>query len=436
MGLGFIFSLSEVVGSWARMATELLIKSLIPSSTTRLEAPSKVVELRRVDTNDCKNKERPNEEFDVLTKFLWQSFFYFGPILLATYLQRNMLSQVNDDLNDKPDPEVKKKLKEILQKRADAVADKANKPRETVECPKLNRFELRMAKNIIDPKNIDATFDHIGGLERTKAGIYRNAVLPFQFQEMYRGRSSTCPMGVLLYGPPGTGKTLLAKAIANKADAVFIEISVSGILSKFYGESNKLVAAAFSLAYKLAPAVLFVDEIDTILSRNLSGNDRYVEQIKSEFLSRWDGMTTQSASKILVLGASNNPHHLGKAIERRLPLRYHVGMPDVNARLEILKILVKKEDASQEAKDFLPQLAGMTAGYSGSDLKEVVRRAANSFDNATETNIVHPDRAKRITNVAFRQMGRAELEQALVDIRNDSQIYQEYARQAARGTYN
>ena len=421
--------------SWGRTIAELIPKCLIPSRTTCLEGSTEAVSLNRFDTKKNEEKEGSSKVIDgrFVADLLAHALICFGTAVLAAYLQYKATTAVmNGDDTERmySSSSVKKKLQKILQKKADAAADKAGKPRQKVKCPALSPHELRIAASIIDPDDIGTTFEDIGGAEHAKDGIYQNAILPFHFTEAYAGEAlRSCPMGVLLYGPPGTGKTLIAKAIAKQAGAVFIEISVSRVLSKWFGESNKLLAAAFSLANKLAPAVLFIDEIDTFLNDSSGQSNEHMGHLKSEFLSRWDGLSTQLKSKVLVLGASNNPQHLGKAILRRMPLRYNIGLPNVNERLEILKILLKNDEMLEETEDFLPELAQITTGYSGSELKEVCRQASTAVLNeATAAYAAARGNQENFTGFGFRPIAKEDLQAAIEEVRESSRHLDRFTR--------
>ncbi|GLJ47450.1 hypothetical protein SUGI_1001480 [Cryptomeria japonica] len=240
-----------------------------------------------------------------------------------------------------------------------------------------NEFEKRLLGDVIPPSDIGVTFEDIGALENVKDTLKELVMLPLQRPELFcKGQLTKPCKGILLFGPPGTGKTMLAKAVATEAGANFINISMSSITSKWFGEGEKYVKAVFSLASKISPSVIFVDEVDSMLGRRENpGEHEAMRKMKNEFMVNWDGLRTKDKERVLVLAATNRPFDLDEAVIRRLPRRLMVNLPDVPNRVKILKVILAKEELAPDVD--LDAIANMTEGYSGSDLKNLCVTAAH-----------------------------------------------------------
>ncbi|KAL6564201.1 hypothetical protein OROMI_015651 [Orobanche minor] len=240
-----------------------------------------------------------------------------------------------------------------------------------------NEFEKKLLAEVIPPGDIGVTFDDIGALENVKETLKELVMLPLQRPELFSKGQLTKPCkGILLFGPPGTGKTMLAKAVATDAGANFINISMSSITSKWFGEGEKYVKAVFSLASKIAPSVVFVDEVDSMLGRRENpGEHEAMRKMKNEFMVNWDGLRTKDKERVLVLAATNRPFDLDEAVIRRLPRRLMVNLPNAQNRVKILKVILAKEELASNID--LEAVANMTEGYSGSDLKNLCVTAAH-----------------------------------------------------------
>ncbi|XP_050251144.1 uncharacterized protein LOC126698167 isoform X3 [Quercus robur] len=242
------------------------------------------------------------------------------------------------------------------------------------EVPPDNEFEKRIRPEVIPASEIGVTFADIGAMDETKESLQELVMLPLRRPDLFKGGLLKPCRGILLFGPPGTGKTMLAKAIANEAGASFINVSMSTITSKWFGEDEKNVRALFTLAAKVSPTIIFVDEVDSMLGqRTRVGEHEAMRKIKNEFMTHWDGLLTKPGERILVLAATNRPFDLDEAIIRRFERRIMVGLPSVESREKILKTLLAKEKV--ENLDF-KELATLTEGYSGSDLKNLCMTAA------------------------------------------------------------
>ncbi len=271
-----------------------------------------------------------------------------------------------------------------------------------------NEFEQMVAREITNPDNIDCTLRDIGGLDEIIEDLQRNVITPMLQPKHFRTSLLRQKRGVLLYGPPGTGKTMLAKALAKESHACFIVIKASTILSKWYGETNKMISAIWTLAYKLQPTILFIDEVDALLGSRNSSEHEATTAMKTEFMQLWEGFETDPESNVVVLGATNKKYSLDDAVLRRFSLQYEVGLPTLAQREEILRSILKKysmEDgahgidpelvesiyadaiAHEEVKNTrnnrnkkpqpLHDIAEKTDGFSGSDLKELASQAAS-----------------------------------------------------------
>ncbi|KIL67766.1 hypothetical protein M378DRAFT_9045 [Amanita muscaria Koide BX008] len=240
---------------------------------------------------------------------------------------------------------------------------------------KLDEYERTVANEVIHPDDINVTFSDIGGLDPIVEHLREAVIYPLLYPNLFTSTSSllSAPKGVLLYGPPGCGKTMLAKALAKESGATFINIAASVLTNKWYGESNKLVAGLFSLARKTQPSIIFIDEIDSFLRERTKGDHEVTGMMKAEFMTLWDGLTSGS-DRILVLGATNRPNDIDAAILRRMPKRFAIGLPNREQRLKILNLMLQDTKLSPEFP--VEQLADMTEGFSGSDLKELCRNAA------------------------------------------------------------
>lgn len=240
----------------------------------------------------------------------------------------------------------------------------------------LSRWEKKLVGGVIEPHKIATTFDQVHApldtIEALKTLTTLSLVRPEAFK--YGVLASDKIPGLLLYGPPGTGKTLLAKAVAKESGATVLEVSGAEMNDMYVGEGEKNVKALFSLAKKLTPCVVFIDEADALFSARGAGPRRVSHRdLLNQFLREWDGMSNDAGSAFIMV-ATNRPFDLDDAVLRRLPRRLLIDLPSENDRLEILKIHLRGEVLAEDVN--LANMASKTPFYSGSDLKNLSVAAA------------------------------------------------------------
>ncbi|XP_011477808.1 ATPase family AAA domain-containing protein 1-A isoform X3 [Oryzias latipes] len=239
----------------------------------------------------------------------------------------------------------------------------------------LTDYELNIASHLVDPQTIKVSWKDVAGLEEVINELQDTVILPFKKRHLLPGsKLFQPPKGVLIFGPPGCGKTMIAKATAKASECKFINLQAPTLTDMWYGESQKLTAAVFSLAVKIQPCIIFIDEIESFLRNRSSLDHEATAMMKAEFMSLWDGLDTSLTTQVMVMGATNRPQDVDPAILRRMPATFHVGLPDMRQREDILRLILAGENLSNAIN--LKQIAERTQGYSGSDLRELCRDAA------------------------------------------------------------
>ncbi|KAG2443614.1 hypothetical protein HXX76_001965 [Chlamydomonas incerta] len=210
----------------------------------------------------------------------------------------------------------------------------------------LNEFEQLLAAQVMNPDHIEVEMGDVSGLEDIVADLETKVLYPLLRPELYRTTLWKQAKGVLLYGPPGTGKTMLAKALAKQSHCFFLNITASSIMSKWLGDANRLVRAVFSLAAKMEPCIIFIDEVDAMLGkRGQSSEHEATLQVKTEFMQLWDGMESSRGQRVVVMGATNRPWMVDEAVLRRFTLMYEVGLPGPAQRRSILTGYLRKHNS-------------------------------------------------------------------------------------------
>jgi vacuolar protein-sorting-associated protein 4 len=219
----------------------------------------------------------------------------------------------------------------------------------------------------------NVSWDDIAGLKAAKEALQETVILPTRFPQLFTGSRKPWK-GILLYGPPGTGKTHLAKACATEASATFFTISSSDLVSKWMGESERLVKSLFEMAREGQPSIIFIDEVDSLCgARGESGESDAARRIKTELLGQMDGVKQDSGS-LLVLGATNTPWDLDTAIRRRFEKRIYIPLPEAEARTTMLKLSMGSTPNDLSNAD-LVAIAKRADGFSGADISILVRDA-------------------------------------------------------------
>ncbi|XP_059218130.1 spastin isoform X3 [Stomoxys calcitrans] len=215
----------------------------------------------------------------------------------------------------------------------------------------------------------------IAGQEVAKQALQEMVILPAVRPELFTGLRAPAK-GLLLFGPPGNGKTLLARAVATECSATFLNISAASLTSKYVGDGEKLVRALFAVAREMQPSIIFIDEVDSLLSERSSNEHEASRRLKTEFLVEFDGLPgNPDGDRIVVLAATNRPQELDEAALRRFTKRVYVSLPDIETRELLLRRLLQKQGSPLDT-DALKRLAKLTEGYSGSDLTALAKDAA------------------------------------------------------------
>jgi ATPase family AAA domain-containing protein 1 len=326
-----------------------------------------------------------------VVEFVFSELFTAGVGLVAIWLGARVLRKALDPGADQRD-RARARRDQVLMR-----LEQTGVPRKALS--NISPAEEALLYDLVFPEDISANFATIGGLDKVKEAMREIIVYPLMYPSVYgmgpdaasgsdpgssggagsggcgsTGSLLAPPKGVLLYGPPGTGKTLLASALAKESGANFLSLSPSSMLSKWLGETEQLARAVFSLARRVQPTVIFIDEVDGLFRERSSSEHEAHKNLKAEFMQLWDGLASDDhGSMVIVLGATNRPYDVDPAILRRMPRAFEVGLPTIHERSAILRKILA--DAALAPGFSFDKVAQMTNGYSGSDLKELCRAA-------------------------------------------------------------
>ena len=270
----------------------------------------------------------------------------------------------------------------VYEGRKEGAGRTSNGGSSTKPCSEADKYHEAVCSEIIDGTRGGVKWQDIAGLEVAKQALTEAVILPSIRLDLFQGLRAPVK-GILLYGPPGNGKTFLARALANESNCTFFSISASSLTSKFLGDGEKLVRAMFQVAAEKAPSIIFMDEIDSMLSSRGGGNEHdAMRRLKTEFLVQFDGCNT-SDSRIIVIGATNRPQDLDEAVLRRLVKRIYIPLPDGPGRRSILISLLQRSregSGSRASSSLSPvdieRIVNATASYSASDLTALCKEAA------------------------------------------------------------
>ena len=263
----------------------------------------------------------------------------------------------------------------------------------------------------------DLTLDDVAGLEDVKRSLREAIVLPLKRPDLFTGSRQPW-RGILLHGPPGCGKTMIAKATAGDIKATFFNISAAVLVSKWLGESEKLVKRLYELAKEKQPSIIFIDEVDSLTQSRSENENDAMRRVKTQLLSSMEGISSNKDDRVVTIGATNVPWEIDSAFRRRFQRRIYVPLPDEKARKIIFEINSKGIDLDKSI-DF-KKLSKITNDYTGSDIANICREAimapireldsTNMIDDSSikAREVTHNDYTNALKNVS-KSVSKQEL---------------------------
>ncbi len=250
--------------------------------------------------------------------------------------------------------------------------DKESDEKETKESKDKSELYKVIEETIVNVY-LRPTLDMVAGLNDVKKALREAIILPLKRPDLFTGARKPWK-GILLFGPPGCGKTMIAKATAGDVEATFFNISAASLVSKYLGESEKLVKLLYEVARERQPSIIFIDEVDALMQARGSGSEHdSMRRVKTQLLTSMEGLGSTKSDRIVTIGATNIPWEIDSAFRRRFERRIYVPVPDFEARAKVFEIN-SKGIALEDDVDF-NELARLTEGFSGSDIANVCREA-------------------------------------------------------------
>ncbi len=271
-------------------------------------------------------------------------------------------------------------IRETYEDRAKSYVGRAKVLKETLKKAPASRggrdeddeeIDDHLADAVISEKP-DVKLEDVAGLQPAKQALREAIVLPLMRPDLFKGARRPW-RGILLFGPPGTGKTMLAKATAGELDATFFNISPAVMMSKWLGESEKIVKRLFDIAKEKQPSIVFIDEVDALTQARSGNENDAMRRVKTQLLTSMEGLTSKLEDRVVVIGATNVPWEIDPAFRRRFERRIYIPLPDRDARIEVFKIHVRGVDLSEDV-DF-ELLADLTENFSAADIANICREA-------------------------------------------------------------
>ncbi len=247
-------------------------------------------------------------------------------------------------------------------------------------------------------------WDDVADLETAKQALREAIILPLLRPDLFKGARKPW-RGVLLFGPPGCGKTLLAKAVASECDATFFNVSAATLVSKWLGESEKLVRELFKFSKEKQPSIVFFDEVDAIATTRGGTEHDAIRRVKLQLMQEMQGLATEVSEQIVVIGTTNVPWAIDPAFRRRFEKRILVPLPEKEAREQIFRIHTK--DVELDESIVFNLLAEITEGFSGADIEIVCREAIMNPIREMDKSGLLKDKEAKIRPVTIEDFEKA-----------------------------